>query len=81
MAATGLFFVRDPRPEGDEVLHMLPTFDGPEDFADKLRWWLAHDAERVEVAQRARAAIADRTFEATAARLLALTESRTTIPA
>ena len=30
MAACSLFFLRDQRGEGDEVLRMLPTFDGPD---------------------------------------------------
>lgn len=81
MAASELFFLRDSRPEGDEVLPMLPTFGEADDFTDKLRWWLAHDAERNEAARSARAAIADRTFEANAARLLMLTESRSTTAA
>jgi len=72
LAATELFFLRDPRPEGDEVLSMLPTFTGPEDASGKLRWWLAHDREREKRAAQARAAIADRTFTANARRLLQL---------
>lgn len=72
MAASGLFFLRDPRGEGDEVLHMLPRFDGPEDASDKLRWWLAHDAQRQAVATAARAAIADRTFANHARTLLGM---------
>jgi hypothetical protein len=72
LAATGLFFLRDPRPEGDEVLDMLPTFESPEEASDLLRWWLAHDDQREAAAQKARAAIADRTFENHAATLLRL---------
>jgi spore maturation protein CgeB len=72
MAATGCFFLRDPRGEGDELFPMLPTFDGPADFGDKLRWWLAHDDERAAAAQAARAAIADRTFKQTTAQFLRL---------
>jgi spore maturation protein CgeB len=70
MAACGLFSLRDPRGEGDEVLPMLPTFDSPGDASEKLRWWLKHDAEREAAAQQARAAIADRTFENNARKLL-----------
>lgn len=62
LAAVGAFFLRESRGEGDEVLHMLPTFDGPEEFGEKLRWFLAHDDVRVELARQARAAVADRTF-------------------
>ena len=70
MAAIGLPFLRDPREEGDRVLHMLPTFASPEDASEQLRWWLAHPAERNEIARQARAAVADRTFVNNARRLL-----------
>jgi len=71
MAACGLFFLRDPRGEGDEVLPMLPTFTDPGDAGEQMRWWLAHDDERQAVAAKAREAVADRTFEANARALLA----------
>lgn len=74
MAATGLFFLRDPRGEGDEVLSMLPTFTTPEDASDQLKWWLGKDGFREEAARQARAAVADRTFEKHAALLLQLLE-------
>lgn len=70
LAATGTFFLRDPRAEGDEVLPMLPTFDGPGDFSDKLQWWLQHDTERERVTEQAREAIAQRTFVENAKMLL-----------
>ena len=70
LAACGTFFLREPRPEGDEVFPMLPTFTDPGDFSDKLRWWLAHDDERNEASRLARAAVADRTFTNNAARML-----------
>lgn len=63
LAAVGTFFLRDPRPEGDEILHMLPTFDGPGDFSEKLAWWLAHDLERERRAAEAQAAVAKFTFD------------------
>lgn len=74
MAACGLAFLRDPRPEGDEVLPMLPTFDSPGDAGEKLRWWLRHEGLRETAALKAREAVADRTFDASAARLLRLLE-------
>jgi spore maturation protein CgeB len=74
MAACGLFFLRDPRPEGDEVLDMLPTFATPEDASEQLRWYLGHDGEREAAARKAREAIQDRTFDKHAARLLRLLE-------
>lgn len=72
LAATGTFYLRDPRGEGDELLSMLPTFVDPEDFGDQVRWWLRHDVERVELARQARGAIADRTFGNSATMLLRL---------
>lgn len=70
LAACGTFFLREPRPEGDDLFPMLPTFDGPDDFGDQLRWWLAHDSARDDAARRARLAVADRTFTNHAAQLL-----------
>lgn len=75
LAATGTFFLREPRPEGDAVLSMLPTFQYPDEFADKLRWYLAHDELRADLAAKARAAVADRTFEVNARHLLAHLEA------
>jgi spore maturation protein CgeB len=72
MAAAGCFFLRDPRPEGDELLPMLPTFSSPGEAAGKLRWWLARDSLREHAARDARAAIADRTFTSNARMLLRL---------
>lgn len=72
LAATGTFFLRSPRGESDEVLCMLPTFDGPGDFEEKLRYWLADEDGRVEVAAAARAAISQRTFINNARALLRL---------
>ena len=62
LAACGTFFLRDSRPESDEVLGMLPTFTDPDDFGHKLRWWLAHDTARETAAAQAREAVAERTF-------------------
>lgn len=72
LAATGAFFLRDPRPEGDEVLSMLPTFTTPEEASDQLRFWLSRPDTRRELAGKAREAIADRTYTHQAARLLKL---------
>jgi spore maturation protein CgeB len=72
MAASGLFFLRDPRAEGDDVLDMLPTFDSPEDASAQLRWWLRHDRQREAAAVKAYAAIEERTFDNHAAALLGL---------
>lgn len=72
MAACGMFFLRDSRPEGDQILPMLPTFEGPQDASEQLQYWLAHPGERRDRAQAARAAVADRTFINRAAELVRL---------
>jgi spore maturation protein CgeB len=73
-AATGIFLARhsptDHGGEGDEVLSMLPTFTEPGELTEILAHYLAHPAQREQLAARARAAVADRTFEAHAAQLL-----------
>jgi hypothetical protein len=78
MAAIGCFFLRDPRPEGDELFATLPTFTSPEQASDQLRWWLGRPDDRREAALKAREAIADRTFFAAAARLLRHLDLRST---
>ncbi len=70
MAAAGGFFLRDPRPEGDELFPMLPTFTSPLEASEQLRWALDHPNRRADAAARAREAVLDRTFDAAAARLL-----------
>jgi spore maturation protein CgeB len=70
LAATGLWFARDARPESDQVFPMLPSFTTPREASDLIRWALAHDREREAAATAARAAIADRTFAGNAAKLL-----------
>jgi spore maturation protein CgeB len=75
MAACGLPFLRDPRPESDEVLGMLPTFTCPEDAAEQLKWLLAHDSVREKLGQEARAAVRDRTFTRNAKHLLKLLDA------
>lgn len=74
LAACQSFFLRNPRPEGDDLFPMLPTFTEPGEFSDLLAWWLTHDDERMSAAVSARAAIADRTFTNTSARLLRMVE-------
>jgi hypothetical protein len=75
MAACGLFFLRDPRGESDDVLPMLPTFTDPTDACQQLRWWLTHPKARERATAKARLAVADRTFANHAAELLRLISS------
>lgn len=74
LAACGTFFLREPRAEGDALFPMLPTFQTSDEFEDLLRWWIAHPKQRESVAVAARGVIADRTFQASAARLLNLVD-------
>ena len=72
LAACGTWFTRDPRPEGDALLHMLPTFSDPGEAGEQIRWALAHPDARDKAAAAAREAIADRTFTSNAKQLLKL---------
>jgi spore maturation protein CgeB len=72
MAASGLWFARDPRPESDELFPMLPSYTSPAEASDIIRWALAHPAERAEAADKARAAVEGRTFTEHAKKLLRL---------
>lgn len=72
LAATGTWFARQPRGEGDEVFPMLPTFTDPHELGELIRWAIHHPAERDYAARAARAAVADRTFQHNAAELLRL---------
>ena len=76
LAACGLPFLRDPRPESDQLFgEILPSFEGPGDASEKLRWMLSHPDERETMADRARAAVQNRTFAANARRLLTILDS------
>jgi spore maturation protein CgeB len=72
LAASGCWFARQSRPEGDELFPMLPIFETPDELGDQIRWALANPDQRRDAASRARAAVADRTFDANAKRLLSL---------
>lgn len=76
MAACGLFFLRDPRPEGDRVLSMLPVFADPAEAAALLRWHLDRPDITAALAAGAREAIADRTFDHHARQLLRLLDAQ-----
>ena len=72
MAASGLWFARDPRPESDALFPMLPAFGSPAEASEQIRWALAHPGQRAEAAAKARAAVAGRTFTEHARKLLRL---------
>jgi spore maturation protein CgeB len=72
LAACGLWFARDSRPESDELFPMLPAYTTPGQAGELIRWYLAHPGQRETCAAAARQAVADRTFENNARSLLRL---------
>jgi spore maturation protein CgeB len=71
MAACGLPFLRDSRPESDELFgEILPAFSSPEEASEQLARWLAQDELREQAALAVRAAVRPRTFTANAQKLL-----------
>ena len=64
MAACGLFFVRDPRPESDDTFgDILPSFSSPQEAEGLLRYYIDHDEKREDAARKAHAAIQHWTFD------------------
>lgn len=75
MAACGLWFMRDRRPESDEVFgSILPAFTGPGDASEILRGAVKNDGIREAAARRAYDRIAARTFDNNARSALGLME-------
>lgn len=72
LAATGCFFLREARPEGDDLFSMLPTFETPEEFQSTMRHYLVRPDECRDLADRARSAVQSRTFTENAKALLRL---------
>lgn len=72
LAAIGTPFLRDSRPEGDALFPFLPTFTSPDEFTDLMRWHLAHPDVTAALGAQAQAAVHDRTFANSAARMLQL---------
>jgi spore maturation protein CgeB len=75
MAACGLFFLRDPRPEGDALFDgILPRFHSPEEASELMRYWVTHDEEREALARKAYERVASRTFDNNARAAMVLME-------
>lgn len=66
----GVFLLREPRGEGDELFPHLPRFTTPAELSDQLQWALANPDARSEAVRKAQAAVADRTFEGNVAQFL-----------
>ena len=75
MAACGLWFARDPRPESDGLFPMLPSFTTPAEAGDLIRWALTHPDTAAAAAAKAGAAVAGRTFGNHARKLLAMLDN------
>lgn len=83
IAACGAFQVcDDSRPELADVFGCaVPTFRTPEDLGGLIRWALADDAARAELAATARDRVAPHTFTARAKALIAAVESSAPVAA
>jgi spore maturation protein CgeB len=76
LAATGTFYLTEERGENREILPFIPTFTSPEDYREQLDWWLDHPTQRDRIIERAREAIADRTFDIRAEQLCQLLDKQ-----
>lgn len=72
MAACGLPFLRDSRPETDEVFSFLPTYTNAGEAAEQLKYLLDNEEHRELLGKRASNAIRDRTFLNNAKHLMRL---------
>mgnify|MGYP003326445255 CR=1 FL=1 len=53
----GVFLLREPRGEGDELFPHLPRFTTPAELSDQLQWALANPDARSEAVRKAQAAV------------------------
>lgn len=72
LAAIGTPFLRESRPEGDDLFPFLPIIESPADMEAEIRWHLSHPEILEDLGRRAREAIQPRTFANSAARMLRL---------
>jgi len=64
LAATGTFFITDRRAEVSEVFgDLVPTFEGPDELEDLIRYWLDHDEERRRIEAALPEAVKRHTFD------------------
>jgi hypothetical protein len=70
LAAVGTFFLRESRPESDELFPMLPTYESPQHFSELLHKWVTDDRQRQQAARLAQLAVKPRTFTNNALLLL-----------
>ncbi len=71
-ATGGALLLTDPRAEAFEVFgEAIPTFEGPDQLAEQVRYFLAHETERADRVRALREAVAPHTFAARAAQITA----------
>ncbi len=71
IAACGAFQLSDHRAELVELFgDSVPVYAGIDDLRDKIAYYLSHDAQRLELARRARERVAGCTFESRAREIL-----------
>lgn len=64
LAATGTFFISDRRAEVAEVFgDLVPTFEGPRELEDLIRYWLDHETERRQIEAALPEAVKEHTFD------------------
>jgi spore maturation protein CgeB len=64
--ACGGFLLTDSRPELFELFEVgkdLVVFDGAEDLADKVRYYLSHERDRKKIAMSGLMAVKDHTYD------------------
>lgn len=77
LAACGTFYIADHRAELEETFGpLVPTFTGPQELADQVRYWLApeHDAQRRWRAECLPGAAQPLNFDARAREILTILE-------
>lgn len=70
LAAVGTFFLRESRPESDELFSMLPVYESAEHFSELVKEWSVNDRQRQQAARLAQLAVKPRTFTNNALALL-----------
>ncbi len=75
LAANGVFTISDKRPEVEEVFgDAVPTFETAEELGGLIRYYLAHEGHRREMAGRLPQLVAARTFDTTAQQVMTVLE-------
>lgn len=74
LAACGLPFIRDSRPESDGLFPFLPAYYGADGAADILKWYHKDEKRMKSLGELAHKVVQDRTFSNNAKRVMTLLE-------